>query len=349
MELADDLNEKDFQIRNSTADFLIFTKENSSETLDVRIQDENVWMTINAIAELYGKGRSTISEHLKSIYLEGEQEEVLTCRKFRQVAGNEKTYDVKHYNLEAIIAVGYRVKSDEAIHFRQWATRVLKAYTTQGYLLDKERLKNDQVFDASYFDHLLEEIQEIRASERKFYQKITDIYATSFDYTAESYLTKNFFATVQNKLHFVIHGHTAAETIMQRADHQKKNMGLITWKNAPKGKILKSDVSIAKNYLSHLEIKDLNEIVSMYLDYAARQARRNVPMSMLDWQEKLDAFLLFNDEQLLDNAGSVKASVAKAFAESEFEKYRVVQDRAYVSDFDKLLLQTEELSSGSDM
>jgi hypothetical protein len=335
-------SDRQFQIRNSTADFLIFSKENSAETLEVRIQGENVWMTAEVIAKLYGKARSTILEHLKGIYLDGEQEENATCRKFRQVAKNEKTYEIKHYNLEAIIAVGYRVKSDEAIHFRQWATRVLKAYTTQGYLLDKERLKNDQIFDASYFDHLLEEIQEIRASERKFYQKITDIYATAFDYTAESFLTKNFFATVQNKLHFAIHGHTAAEVIMSRADHKKKYMGLKTWKNAPSGKILKSDVSIAKNYLSHLELKDLNEIVSMYLDYAIRQARRHIPMSMHDWQKKLEAFLLFNDEKVLHDAGKVKASVAKAFAEKEFDKYRVIQDREYLSDFDRLLLRTEE-------
>lgn len=334
--------EKHFQIRNSTADFLIFTKENGGDGVNVRIEDENVWVTAESLGKLYGKGRSTVLEHLKNIFEEKELDEHSTCRKFRQVATNGKTYNYQYYSLEAIIAVGYRVKSDEAIHFRQWATRVLKTYSTQGYLLDKERLENGKIFDAEYFDHLLEEIQEIRASERQFYQKITDIYALAFDYTPESYLTQQFFATVQNKLHFAIHGQTAAEVIMYRADHEKAHMGLMSWKNAPTGKIVKSDVSVAKNYLSQLEIKDLNEIVSMYLDYATRQARRRQPMSMSDWQEKLDAFLLFNDEQVLKGAGKVKAEVAKAFAEQEFEKYRVIQDQNYLSDFDKLLLESSQ-------
>ncbi|MDR0299411.1 MAG: virulence RhuM family protein [Streptococcaceae bacterium] len=334
--------QNNFQIRNASADFLIFTKEQGADGVNVRVEDENVWLTIESIAELYGKGRSTVAEHIAAIYQEGEQDENSTCRNFRQVASNGKNYNMKHYNLELIISVGYRVKSDEAIHFRQWATRVLKAYTTQGYLLDKSRLENDQIFDVAYFDHLLEEIQEIRASERKFYQKITDIFATAFDYSAESYITQQFFATIQNKLHFAIHGHTAAEVIVNRADAEKEHMGLTNWRNAPKGKILKSDVSIAKNYLSQLEIKDLNEIVSMYLDYALRQARRKVAMSMSDWQEKLDAFLLFNDEQILKDAGKVKAEVAKAFAEKEFEKFRVKQDKEYLSDFDKLLLEADE-------
>lgn len=340
--------DKNFQIRNATADFLIFSKENAIDSVSVRVEDENVWMTIDSMAELYGKGRSTISEHLKAIFSEGELNELSVCRKFRHTASDGKKYNTKFYSLEAIISVGYRVKSDEAIHFRQWATRVLKAYSTQGYLLDKERLEQDQIFDESYFDHLLEEIQEIRASERKFYQKITDIYALSFDYDPESYLSQNFFATVQNKLHFAIHGHTAAELIMARANHERPHMGLTTWRKAPRGKIMKSDVTIAKNYLSQLEMTDLNEIVSMYLDYASRQARRHLPMSMREWEKKLDAFLLFNDEAILKEAGKVKASVAKAFAESEYEKYRVLQDKEYVSDFDQLLLAMKPLEDGKE-
>lgn len=333
---------KIFQIRNSTADFLIFAKENGVDNIEVRVEDNNVWMTTESLAKLYGKGRSTISGHLKAIFEEKELDEISVCRDFRHTASDGKNYQVKFYSLEAIIAVGYRVKSDEAIHFRQWVTRVLKAYSTQGYLLDKERLKNNEIFDEDYFEHLLEEIQEIRASERRVYQKITDIYALSFDYSPQSYLAQNFFAVVQNKLHFAIVGQTAAEIIFNRADSEKEHMGLATWRNAPNGKIVKSDVSVAKNYLSQLEIKDLNEIVSMYLDYATRQARRNIPMSMQDWQEKLDAFLLFNDEEVLKNAGKIKAEVAKSFAESEFEKFRVRQDKEYLSDFDKLLLDFED-------
>lgn len=328
---------KKLTIRNSTVDFLIFTKENAVDTIDVRVEDEDVWMTKESIATLYGKGRTTIHDHLRSIFLEGELQEASVCRKFRQTGSDGKEYQKKFFSLEAIIAVGYRVKSSEAISFRQWATRVLRAYTTHGYIIDKERLENDQIFDVDYFDRLLEEIQEIRASERKFYQKITDIYATAYDYSPDDYITRNFFATVQNKLHFAIHGNTAAEVIMKRADHRKTNMGLTSWKNAPKGKILKSDVSVAKNPLSQLEIHDLNEIVSMYLDFASRQAQKRVPMSMQQWQEKLDAFLLFNEEQVLADAGKVKASVAKAFAENEYDQYRVIQDQRYRSDFDDLI------------
>lgn len=233
--------------------------------------------------------------------------------------------------------MGYRVNSVRATQFRQWATKVLRTYTIQGYVLDKKRLENGQIFDEEYFEHLLDEIREIRASERKFYQKITDIYATAVDYSKDSKIIKDFFATVQNKLHFAIHGHTAAEVIMERADHKRDNKGLTSWKNAPNGKIVKGDVSVAKNYLSMLEMQDLNQFVSMYLDYAERQAKKRIPMTMEDWSTKLDVFLELNEEVILQGKGKVTAEIAKAFAESEFEKYRAIQDEEYQSDFDRLL------------
>jgi hypothetical protein len=246
---------------------------------------------------------------------------------------------VTFYNLDAIISVGYRVNSLRATQFRQWATQVLKRFTIQGYVLDKRRLENGQVFDESYFDHLLDEIREIRSSERRFYQKITDIYATSVDYSADAATTQQFFATVQNKLHYAIHGHTAAEVIMLRANHEKEHMGLTSWRNAPRGKIVKSDVSVAKNYLSKEELQDLNQFVTMYLDYAERQAKRHIPMTMQDWAKRLDVFLQFNEEEILHDKGRVSAEIAKSFAESEFEKYRILQDRLFQSDFDRLLAQ----------
>jgi len=325
------------QIRNSTADFLIFTRQNGEDGIAVRVEDENVWLVTEAIATLFQKARPTIVEHLKNIFSSGELDENSVCRNFRHTADDGKNYQVKHYSLEAIIAVGYRADSQRAIQFRQWATSVLSEFSKKGYVLDKNRLINDQVFSKQYFDELIAEIQEIRASERKFYQKITDIYATAVDYDSNSPTTKGFFANVQNKLHFAIHQNTAAELIMKRADAQKQNMGLTSWKNAPHGKIIKTDVSIAKNYLSNLELSELNEIVTMYLDYANRQARKFIPMTMEDWKNKLDAFLNFNDEEIGDGIGKVTHEVAKAFAESEFEKYRVIQDKTYQSDFDKLV------------
>mgnify|MGYP003098623634 FL=1 len=243
------------------------------------------------------------------------------------------------YSLPAIISVGYRINSERAVQFRQWATKILDTFAKQGYVLDKNRLINGQIFDEDYFDHLISEIQEIRASERRFYQKITDIYATAVDYSLDSQITKDFFATVQNKMHYAVHGSTAAEVIVNRADHKKEHMGLTTWRNAPNGKIVKADVSIAKNYLFSDELHELNEIVTMYLDYATRQARRHIPMTMADWASKLDAFLQFNDAEILRDKGKVTAAIAKAFAESEFEKYRVLQDQSYQSDFDRLLAE----------
>lgn len=326
-------------IRNSTVDFLVFTKAAGADSIEVRVQAHDVWLTQKAMAQLFDVGRPAITKHLKAIYESGELEEPATCSKMEQVADNGKTYRYNFYSLAAIIAVGYRVNSARAIQFRQWATKVLDTFAKQGYVLDKNRLINGQIFDEDYFDHLLAEIREIRASERRFYQKITDIYATAVDYTLDSKTTREFFATVQNKMHYAVHGSTAAECIVQRADHTKENMGLTSWKNAPAGKIVKADVSIAKNYLDKNELQELNEIVTMYLDYASRQARRHIPMTMADWAGKLDAFLQFNDAEILHDKGRVTAAIARAFAESEFEQYRVLQDKQYVSDFDRLLLE----------
>ena len=331
------MKDKKIQIRNSTVDFLVFTRDAKEEGIEVRVQDNDVWLTQKAIGQLFDVDRSVVTKHLKNIFKDGEIDENSTCANFAQVADNGKTYKYKFYSLQAIIAVGYRINSQRATDFRQWATRVLDTFTKQGYVLDKSRLINGQIFDDDYFEHLVSEIQEIRASERRFYQKITDIYATSVDYSLDSQITKDFFATVQNKMHYAIHHQTAAEVIVSRANHEKQNMGLTTWKNAPNGKIVKADVSIAKNYLSIEEMTELNEIVTMYLDYAIRQARRRIPMTMADWASKLDAFLKFNDADILQNKGKVTAEIAKAFAESEFEKYRVIQDRLYESDFDKAL------------
>ncbi len=336
--------DKKLQIRNSTTDFLVFTKQAGEDGIEVRVFKESVWLTQRGMAQLFDCSTDNIGLHLKNIYASGELTESATTEDSSVVQneGTRKiTRKVKFYNLDAIISVGYRINSVRATQFRQWATKVLKTFAIQGYVLDKNRLENGQVFDEEYFEHLLDEIREIRASERKFYQKITDIYSTAVDYTADAVTTKEFFATVQNKLHYAIHGHTAAELIMDRADHKKEHMGLTTWKNAPSGKIVKSDVIIAKNYLTKNELKDLNQFVTMYLDYAERQARRHIPMTMEDWAAKLDVFLQFNEEEILHDKGRVTAEIAKSFAESEFEKYRVIQDKLFESDFDRLVASTE--------
>lgn len=345
------MSEKYLQIRNSTADFLIFTKQAGEDGIEVRVSGESVWLTQKGMARLFDCSTDNIGLHLKNIYASGELEERATIEESSvvQSEGTRKiTRKVKFYNLDAIISVGYRINSVRATQFRQWATNVLRTFAIQGYVLDKSRLENGQIFDEEYFEHLLDEIREIRASERRFYQKITDIYATAVDYSADAVTTKEFFATVQNKLHYAIHGHTAAELIMGRADHAKEHMGLTTWKNAPRGKIVKSDVSIAKNYLTESELKELNQFVTMYLDYAERQARRHIPMTMEDWAAKLDVFLQFNEEEVLRDKGRVSAEIAKSFAESEFEKYRVIQDKLFESDFDRLLAATEEADKGSE-
>lgn len=326
---------KKIQIRNSTAEFLIFTNQAREDGIEVRLQDDTIWLSQKLMATLFDCSTDNIGLHLKNIYNEGELDEKSTTELFSVVATNGKTYNTKHYNLDAIIAVGYRVNSKKATAFRRWATSILRDYAIRGYVIDRERMKNGTFFNENYFTSLLEEVREIRASERLFYQKITDIYATSFDYDAKSQTTLDFFAHVQNKLHFAIHRHTAAELIIDRASSQKEHMGLTSWKNAPSGKIIKSDVSVAKNYLTEHELRRLDRVVSMYLDYAEEQAERHIPMSMEDWAKKLDAFLQFNEYELLNNVGRVSAQVAKVFAESEFEKYRIIQDRLFQSDFDK--------------
>lgn len=332
--------DKYLQIRNSTTDFLVFTKQSGEDGIEVRVSGESVWLTQKGMAQLFDCSADNVGLHLKNIYQSEELDESATTEEssvVRQEGERSVARKMKFYNLDAIISVGYRINSVRATQFRQWATSVLKAFAVQGYVLDKSRLENGQIFDEEYFEHLLDEIREIRASERKFYQKITDIYSTAVDYSADAVTTKEFFATVQNKLHYAIHGHTAAELIMDRANHEKQHMGLMTWKRAPKGKIVKSDVSVAKNYLTQSELQDLNQFVTMYLDYAERQARKHIPMTMEDWAGKLDVFLQFNEEEVLHDKGRVSAEIAKSFAESEFEKYRVIQDKLFESDFDKLL------------
>jgi hypothetical protein len=332
-------NGKKLQIRNSTAEFLVFTRQAGEAGIEVRVQEETVWLTQKLMAALFEVDVRTVSEHLKNIFSGGELREEAVIRKFRNTAADGKEYLTAFYNLDAIIAVGFRVNSTRATQFRQWAIAVLRDFAIRGYVLDKERLKNGAFFSKEYFDHLLEEIREIRASERRFYQKITDIYATAMDYRVDAQITQTFFATVQNKLHFAIHGRTAAELIVERANATQEHMGLTTWRNAPRGKILKPDVAVAKNYLTEKELRALDRIVTMYLDYAETQAERGIPMTMRDWAEKLNAFLKFHERDLLEHPGKVTAEVAKAFAESEFEKYRVVQDHLFESDFDRAIQQ----------
>ena len=328
-------------IRNSTAEFLIFMLEGKEDGIQVMYKGETIWATQKAISQLFDVDRSVVTKHLKNVFEEKELDENSVCAKFAQTADDGKIYQYKFYSLAAIIAVGYRINSERAVQFRTWATKVLETFTKQGYVLDKSRLINGQIFDEDYFEHLIAEIQEIRASERRFYQKITDIYATAVDYDKNSQVTREFYATVQNKMHYAVHGNTAAEVIVARANHNKEHMGLTSWKNAPDGKIVKTDVTVAKNYLQKEELAELNEIVTMYLDYATRQARRHIPMTMEDWKTKLDAFLRFNDAEVLQDKGKVTAAIAKEFAESEFEKYRVIQDSLYESDFDKLMKNME--------
>jgi hypothetical protein len=325
-------------IRNSTAEFLIFTSQSGEDSIEVKVFDESVWLTQAMIAQLFDKGRTTITEHLKNIFESEELDENAVCREFRHTANDGKTYNTKYYNLDAIISVGYRVNSKKATQFRQWATSVLKEFAIKGFVLDKKRLENGSFLGENYFDKLLEEIREIRLSERMFYQKITDIYATSMDYNKEDATTKKFFAKVQNKLHFAIHGYTASELIYNRADSQKEYMGLTSWDNAPEGKILRTDVTIAKNYLSKDELDSLGRIVNAFLDLAENRAKRNIPMTMEDWAKRLDAFLEFDDREILQDAGKITKIIADEHTLGEFEKYRIAQDRLFMNDFDRLLL-----------
>ena len=328
------------QIRNSTAEFLIFTKQNKEKTIEVIVDEESVWLSQKLMAELFGTTRNNITMHLSNIF-EKELSEDSVCKEFLHTARDKKNYKTKYYNLDAIIAVGFKVNSKRAIDFRLWAINILKQYSVKGYVLDKERLKNGTFLNENYFDELLQEIREIRISERNFYQKITDIYTTSLDYNVSSPITKDFFKTVQNKMHYAVHGNTAAEVIVNRANHKKAHMGLTNWKNSPNGKIIASDVIVAKNYLTKEELKSLERIVTMYLDYAEDQAERHIPMTMEDWKGKLDVFLQFNERDVLDNPGKVSHKVAEGFALSEFEKYRITQDKLFESDFDKFMIEME--------
>jgi hypothetical protein len=335
-------------IRNSTAEFLIFTGQAGEQSIEARYEDETVWLTQKLMAALFDVTVPTVNEHLKNIFESGELGADSVVRKFRTTAADGKSYATNHYNLDAIISVGYRVNSVRATQFRQWATAVLREFAIKGFVLDKKRLENGSFLGEDYFERLLAEVREIRLSERKFYQKVTDIYATAVDYNRDAPTTKAFFAKVQNKLYFAIHGRTAAELIVQRADSSKTHMGLSSWENAPGGKIVKTDVVVAKNYLSPEELESLGRIVSAYLDLAEDRARRKIPMTMEDWAKRLDAFLEFTERDILEDAGKVSAEMAKAHAESEFEKYRIVQDRLFESDFDRVIKQIEGVSRTRD-
>lgn len=328
---------KKFEIRNSTAEFLIFQIENKEQGVEVFYKEENIWATQKAMATLFNCDRSVITKHLGNIFDSEELLEKAVCAKFAHTASDGKSYQTQFYSLDAIIAVGYRVNSIRATQFRQWATSVLRQYAIRGYVLDKKRMENGTFLGEDYFEHLLAEIREIRLSERRFYQKLTDIYATSMDYNKDAPTTRLFFKRIQNKMHYAVHGHTAAELIMERADADKEHMGLTTWENAPDGKIVKTDVSVAKNYLKQMELEDMGRIVTAVLEFAESRAKRHIPMTMEDWAKRIDAYLSSDERPLLDNAGSVSHEDAVMHAETEFEKYRIVQDRLFQSDFDRYL------------
>lgn len=340
-------NKKDeITIRSSAAEYLTFvaaTGDNSSN-VEMRYEDENIWLTQKMMATLYDVDVRTINYHVKKIFSDSELDENSVIRNFRITAADGKSYDTKHYSLEMIIAVGFKVNSERAVQFRKWVNVIAKEYTIKGWVMDDERLKEGSYLTDKYFEEQLERIREIRASERKFYQKITDIYATAIDYDKNSATTKRFYATVQNKLHYAVHGHTAAELIYERANSEKEFMGLTTWQDAPDGKIKKSDVTIAKNYLTEFEIGQLNRLVTAYLDYAENMTLRKIPLTMSDWEKRLNVFVEMFEYGVLNDAGTVSAEIAKLHAETEFEKYRIIQDRLYKSDFDKFISELEEKS-----
>ena len=334
-------------IRSSAAEYLTYVASvgDQQDSIEMRYEDENIWLTQKMMATLYDVDVRTINEHIKKIYSDSELEEESTIRNFRivQTEGSRQVKrDTKHYNLQMIIAVGFKVNSERAVQFRKWVNQIAKDYTIKGWVMDDERLKRGTYLTEKYFDEQLERIREIRASERKFYQKITDLYATAIDYDKNAATTKRFYATVQNKMHFAVHGHTAAELIMERADHTKEHMGLTTWADAPEGKIKKSDVTVAKNYLSQDEMKQLNRMVTAYLDFAENMTLRHIPLTMQDWEKRLNSFIEMFDCGILQDAGKVSAEIAKLHAETEFEKYRVIQDRLFMSDFDRYMLELEE-------
>lgn len=331
-------NKKRLQMRNSTAEFLIFQIENKDEGIEVLYKDETIWVTQKAMATLFDVSVPAINQHLKNIYEQGELQADATIKKnliVQQEGNRQVSRNVDIYNLDAVISVGYRVNSIRATQFRQWCTYILRQFAIRGYIIDKKRMENGSFISEDYFEHLLAEIREIRLSERRFYQKLTDIYATSLDYNQDAPTTRQFFKRVQNKMHYAIHRHTAAELIVERANSEKEHMGLTTWENAPNGKIVKTDVSVAKNYLKEDELESMGRIVNAFLDLAEDRAKRHIPMTMQDWANRIDKFLDADDRPLLSDAGRISAEQAKEYAESEFEKYRIIQDRLFQSDFDK--------------
>ncbi len=324
-----------FEIRNSTVEFLIFQIEGKEDGVQVVYHNESVWCTQKAMAELFDVGVPAISKHLKNIFESGELSERSVISKMETTASDGKTYNTAFYNLDAIISVGYRVNSTRATQFRQWCTFILRQFAIRGYVIDKKRMENGSFIGEDYFEHLLAEIREIRLSERRFYQKLTDIYATAIDYNRDAPTTRVFFRKVQNKMHYAVHGHTAAELIVERANAEKEHMGLTTWENAPDGKIVKPDVGIAKNYLKEVELADMGRLVNAVLDMAERMAQRHIPMTMEDWAKRIDIILEASGDAVLTDAGKITAEFAKSFAESEFEKYRIIQDKLFQSDFDR--------------
>lgn len=333
-------------IRSSAAEYLTFAAAvgDQPDSIELRYEDENIWLSQKLMAQLYDVDVRTINYHLKKIFADNELSEESVIRKFRITASDGKEYNTNHYSLQAIIAVGFKISNERAVQFRKWANQIVKDYTIQGWVMDEERLKNNgSILTQEYFDHQLEKIREIRLSERRFYQKITDIYSTSIDYDSTSTATKRFFAAVQNKLHYCVHGLTAAEVIYDRADANKEHMGLTSWEEAPHGKIHKYDVSIGKNYLTDEELAKLELIVSNYLDYAEYQTLRHIPMTMEDWENRLNIFLTIWDRDILQDNGKISAELAKLHAETEFEKYRVVQDRLFESDFDSYVLEVQAI------
>ena len=334
----------DITIHSSAAEYLTFiaaTGENE-QSIEMRYQDENIWLTQKMMASLYDITVSAVNQHLKRVFDDGELSAGSVIKKYLITAADGKSYNTNHYNLQAIIAVGFKVNSDRAVQFRKWSGQIVKDYTIQGWTMDSDRLKKGHMFTDEYFERQLQQIREIRLSERKFYQKVTDIYATAFDYDKDAKTTRLFFKLVQNKLHYAVHRHTAAELIVERADAEKDHMGLTSWETAPHGKIIKADVSIAKNYLNEQEMNYLERIVSVYLDFAELQTERKIPMSMEDWAKRLDGFLEFNGNEILIGSGKISHEQAKLHAETEYEKYRIVQDRLFKSDFDILLAEIED-------
>ena len=330
-------------IRSSAAEYLTYIASTGAkqESIEMRYEDENIWLSQKMMALLYDIDVRTINYHIKKIFADSELSEDSVIRKFRITASDGKSYTANHYSVQMIIAVGFKVNSERAVQFRKWVNEIATQYTIRGWVMDDERLKQGTYLTDKYFDEQLERIREIRASERKFYQKVTDLYATAVDYDRSSAATKRFYATVQNKMHFAVHGHTAAELIVERADHTKTHMGLTTWQDAPDGKIKKSDVSIAKNYLTDSELTQLNLMVTSYLDFAENMAKRHIPLTMQDWESRLNRFIEMFEYGLLKDAGKVSAEIAKLHAETEFEKYRVIQDRLFLSDYDRYLLELE--------